>query len=423
MTRIIAADQLDLSAYLRPGDRIVIAQACGEPRTLVEALIAQGRHIGGLSVFIGSSFSNLFTPDTSESFKLSSMGAIASLHLMSKAGQLRVIPIHMSQIGPSIESGVLGCDVALIQVSAADDHGNHSCGLICDHVRAAVEKARVVIAEVNAAIPFTYGETVHASEIDLAVPLDRSPLEIPAGQCSDVEKAIARHCSTFISDGSVLQTGVGTLPNAILDELCDRKDLGIHSGMIGDSFVDLVRAGVITNARKEIDTGTSVTGALVGTRKLYRFAAHNLSIRMCPASYTHNAAVLGKLSRLVTINSALEVDLTGQVNAEFAGGAYLGATGGQGDFTRAGAQSPGGHSVVVLSATAMAGLTSKIVRRVNGPVTTARTDVDVIVTEYGAAKLTGRSLGERAKCMVAIAHPDFQEDLNRSAEAIAKQGF
>jgi acyl-CoA hydrolase len=423
MTQMIAADKLDLSAYLRPGDRIVIGQACGEPGVLVEALIEQGRHIGGLSVFIGSSFSGLFTPAAAESFTLSSMGAIGSLRAMAKAGDLHVIPIHMSQIGPAIESGTLGCDVAMIQVSAADEDGNHSCGLISDHVRAAVEKARLVIAEVNAAVPFTCGETVHASEVDLVVPLDRPPIQITPAKSSDVEEAIARHCSAFISDGSVLQTGVGALPNAILNQLGDRKDLGIHSGMISDSFVDLVEAGAITNARKEIDTGVSITGALVGTRKLYDFAARNPSIRMCAASYTHNAAALAKLSRLVMINSALEVDLTGQVNAEFAGGAYVGATGGQVDFTRAGSQSLGGHSIITLSATAMAGSTSKIVSKLIGPVTTARTDVDVIVTEFGAAELKGCSLEERAKRMVAIAHPDFREKLEHSADTIAKQRF
>ncbi len=416
-------DELELKAYIRPWDRIVVGQACGEPVTLVQALIEQSCEIAELSVFIGSSFSGLFIPESTRNIALCSMGAIGKLRLMAQAGRLRVIPIHMSEIGPAIESGNLGCDVAFVQLSEADARGYHSCGLVSDHVRAAINKARVVIAEINSAIPFTHGETVHASEIDLAIRVDRPPLEIAVTAISEADRAIARHCSAFIGDGSVLQTGVGTLPDAILGALADRRDLGVHSGMLGDGFAYLAEAGVITNARKEIDTGISVTTALVGTRKLYDHADRNLAIRMSPASYTHDARVLAQLSGLVTINSALEVDLTGQVNSECVGDAYFGAAGGLVDFTRAGSRSPGGHGIIALPSTAMAGSASRIVSRLDGPVTLARTDVDIIVTEFGAAELKGCSLGERARRMAAIAHPDFREELDRSAFALGKKGL
>jgi acyl-CoA hydrolase len=193
--------------------------------------------------------------------------------------------------------------------------------------------------------------------------------------------------------------------------------------MLGDGLVDLVEAGVITNARKEVDPGVSINGALIGTRRLYDWAHRNPTIRMCATSYTHDAAILGRLSRLVTINSALEVDLTGQVNAEQSGAAYLGGTGGQVDFVRAGARSPGGRSIIALSASAKGGTLSKIVAQLSGPVTTARTDVDVIVTEYGAAELKGQSLAERTRRLIAIAHPDFREELDRAAHIIAQRGF
>jgi acyl-CoA hydrolase len=170
---------LDLAQHLRPGDRIVFGQACGEPTTLVEALIAQGRDIGRLSAFIATSFSGLFTAETAESFSLSSMGAIGALRSMTKAGKLQVVPVHVSQVGPLIAAGVIPCDVAMIQVSPADAEGNHSCGLISDYVRAAVDKARVVIAEVNEQVPFTPGETIHASQIDVAVQVSRTPVEVP----------------------------------------------------------------------------------------------------------------------------------------------------------------------------------------------------------------------------------------------------
>ncbi len=416
-------DQLNLGDYLRPGDRIVMGQACGEPTSLVEALIEQGSAIGHLSAFIATSFSGLFKPETAESFALSSMGAIGALRSMTKAGKLSVIPVHVSQVGPMIEAGLIGCDVAMIQVSPADANGNHSCGLISDHVRAAVDRARVVIAEVNDQVPFTMGETIAASEIDVAVQVSRTPVEVPAAKIGELDEAIARHCAAYIGDGSVIQTGVGAVPDAILRLLHDRKDLGVHSGMLGDGLVDLVEAGVITNARKEIDRGVSVNGALIGTQRLYQWAHNNPAMRMCATRYTHDAAVLAQLSRLVTINSAIEVDLTGQVNAEQSGAAYLGGTGGQVDFVRAGARSPGGRAIIALSSTAKGGTISKITPSLSGPVTTARTEVDVIVTEFGAAELKGQTLAERTRRLIAIAHPDFQEALEREAHTIQQRGF
>lgn len=414
---------VQLSVGLRPGDHIVLGQACGEPTTLVEALIEQGRDIPGLSAFIATSFSGLFTPATADSFALSSMGAIGALRSMTRAGKLQIIPVHVSQVAPLIAAGIIPCDVAMIQLSPADEHGNHSCGLISDYVRAAVDKARIVIAEINEAVPFTPGETIPASAIDVAIYVNRPPVEVAAAAIGPTDEAIARHCAAYIGDGAVIQTGVGAVPDAILRLLHDRKDLGVHSGMLGDGLVDLVEAGVITNARKEVDPGVSINGALIGTRRLYDWAHRNPAIRMCATSYTHDAAILGRLSRLVTINSALEVDLTGQVNAEQSGAAYLGGTGGQVDFVRAGARSPGGRSIIALSASAKGGTLSKIVAQLSGPVTTARADVDVIVTEYGAAELKGQSLAERTRRLIAIAHPDFREELDRAAHIIAQRGF
>lgn len=413
----------DLAQYLRRGDRIVFGQACGEPTTLVEALIAQGARIGDLSAFIATSFSGLFTPETADSFALSSMGAIGALRSMTKVGKLQVIPVHVSQVGPLITAGTIGCDVAMIQVSPADADGNHSCGLISDYVRAAVDKARVVIAEVNELVPWTPGETISASAIDVAVHVSRAPVEVAAGKVTETDEAIARACAAYIGDGSVIQTGVGAVPDALLRLLGDRKDLGVHSGMLGDGLVDLVEAGVITNARKEIDAGVSINGALIGTKRLYEWAHRNRAIRMTPTSHTHDAAVLGRLSRLVTINSALEVDLTGQVNAEQSVSAYMGGTGGQVDFVRAGARSPGGRSIIALSATAKGGTLSKIVPALSGPVTTSRSEVDVIVTEFGAAELKGQTLAERTQRLIAIAHPDFREELDRAAYVIQQRGF
>ena len=420
---ITDAAGLDLCQLLSAGDHIVFGQACGEPTSLIEALIKQGAAIGNLSAFIATSFSGIFTPETADAFTLSSMGAIGALRSMTKAGKLVVVPVHVSQVGPLITAGIIRCDVAMIQVSPADADGNHSLGLISDYVQEAVATARLVVAEINEQVPYTPGETLHRSKIDVAVHVSRAPVEVQAANISETDEAIARHSAQFIGDGSVIQTGVGAVPDAILRLLYDRKDLGVHSGMLGDGLVDLVEAGVITNARKAIDKGVSINGALIGTKRLYDWAHQNKAIRMCSTAYTHNAAVLAQLDRLVTINSALEVDLTGQVNAEQSGSAYMGGTGGQVDFVRAGARSAGGHSIIALSATAKGGTLSKIVPALSGPVTTARTEVDVIVTEYGAAELKGQSLAERSKRLIAIAHPDFRDDLDKTAFNIRNRGF
>jgi acyl-CoA hydrolase len=421
--RVIDADELDIAEFLRPQDRIVVGQACGEPITLMEALLAAGNDIGGLSAFIATSFSGLLTPEATQGISMSSMGAIGALRALTAAGRLEVIPCHVGRVGPLIEAGIIGCDVAFVQVSPPDAQGNHSFGLTSDYVRAAVDRARVVVAEVNDRVPWTYGATLRSDEIDCAVRVSRDPVQVPPARITEIDAAIAEYAADFIEDGSVLQTGVGAVPDAMLRLLHDRRDLGVHSGMIGDGLVDLAEAGVLTNARKRIDPGVSITGALIGTARLYAFAHRNNGIRMCPTSYTHDASVLARLDRLVTINSALEVDLTGQVNAEQTGSAYLGGTGGQVDFVRAGVCSPGGHAVIVLPSTAKRGTVSRITAALSGPVTTARTDVDVIVTEYGAAELRGRTLAERTRRLIAIAHPDFREDLERAAHTIQQRGF
>ncbi len=424
MTFTTDASGLDLARHLRQGDRIVIGQACGEPTTLVEALISQGAGIGDLSAFIATSFSGLFTPDKATGFALSSMGAIGALRTMAATHKLGIIPCHVGQIGSLIAKGVIGCDVAFVQVSPADSKGNHSFGLIADHVADAVAKARTVIAEVNERVPFVPGDhMLPSSKIDVAVRVSRAPVEVAPARIGPTDEAIARHIASYVEDGSVLQTGVGAVPDAVLRLIDDRKDLGVHSGMLGDGLVDLVEAGVVTNARKPIDTGVSVNGALIGTKRLYDFAHRNPGIRMCSADYTHSAAIHAQIPQMVTINSALEVDLTGQVNAEQSDSSYFGGTGGQVDFVRAGSRSPGGRSIIALPATARGGTLSRIVVALSGPVTTARSEVDVIVTEFGAAELRGQSLAERTRRLIAIAHPDFREALDRAAHVIRQRGY
>lgn len=424
MTVTRAAAGLDLREFLRSGDRIVWGQACGEPTTLVEVLLAQAESIGRLSGFAATSFSGLLDAKAAEKIAISSMGAIGALRTIAATGRLGIVPCHVSQVGPMIEQGLIGCDVALVQVSPADADGNHSFGLINDFVQAAVAKARVVIAEINDQVPFTHGDAMlPGSRIDCAVHVSRMPVEVPPAKIGDTDLAIAKTVAGYIGDGAVIQVGIGATPDAILRLLHDRRDLGVHSGMIGDGLVELVEAGVITNARKPIDAGVSITGALIGTRKLYEFVNRNPQISMRASSYTHSEATLSRLPQLVTINSAIEVDLTGQVNAEQSGDQYLGGTGGQVDYVRAGMRSRGGRSIIALPATAKGGKISRVTAALAGPVTTARAEVDVIVTEFGAAELKGQPLGERARRLVAIAHPDFREELDKAAHAIQRRGF
>jgi acyl-CoA hydrolase len=424
MTVATDAQGLDLGAFLRPGDHIVWGQACGEPTTLVEALIAQAENIGHLSAFAATSFSGLLSAQAAERVTLSSMGAIGALRTLTAAGRLGVVPCHVSQIEPMIEQGLIGCDVALVQVSPPDAGGNHSFGLINDFIQAAVQKARVVIAEVNERVPFTLGDAVlPAARIDCAVHVARAPVEVPPAKIGEIDLAIAKIVARYIEDGAVIQVGIGATPDAILRLLHDRRDLGVHSGMIGDGLVDLVQAGVVTNARKSIDAGVSITGALIGTERLYRFAHRNPQIGMRRSAYTHSQSTLSRLTRLVAINSAIEVDLTGQVNAEQSGEQYLGATGGQVDYVRAAGRSSGGRSIIALPATAKGGKVSRIAAALCGPVTTPRSDVDVIVTEFGAAELKGCTLAERARRLLAVAHPDFRDELAQAAHAIQRRGF
>ena len=413
--RIETLDSLDLSQHIRPGDGILFQQGCGEALSLTEKLVAQRARYSGASIFFGSGFSKTFQPEHADHLRFKGFGGIGTLRKLAAAGKLDPLPCHISSIEPLIRSGAVRTDVVLLQVSPANEKGEHSFGLVNDYVRAAMAKARVVIAEINAQIPWApCDQPLKPGEITVAVETDRAPLELPAAPFGELERSIAAHLADFIPDRATLQVGIGAVPEAIVAMMSDRRGLGVHSGMIGDSVVDLMERGVITNEHKGLDPGVTISGVLFGTTRLYRFAHRNADIRLCPTSYTHNLTTLSKLRNLVSINSALEVDLTGQVNAEAIGGDHIGAVGGQVDFVRAAVQSEGGVSIIALPAAGKKG-DSKIVSRLSGPVTTARSDVDVIATEHGAVRLRGLSIRERVRAMVSIAAPEHREALMRDA--------
>jgi acyl-CoA hydrolase len=406
---------LDFCEIVRPGDTVLWGQNCGEPVSLCEALLAQRHSIGRFNVFMGSSFSNATQPAHADVITFRGIGAIGGARRLTAAKVLEVVPSHISSIDRYVAAGLMACDIVLVQVSPPDADGRYSMGLISDYIRTAVDKARVVVAEINALIPQTHCESpLSESDIDILVEVSREPPEVPRGLFGDVHKAIARVAVDFVPDRATLQMGNGAVPEAIVAMLKTRRGLGVHSGVIGDSMAELMRDGIVTNEFKEIDVGLSVTGCLMGTRALFDFAHRNPRILMCAPLHTHATNVLQRLSHFVSINSAMEVDLTGQVNAESVDGEYVGAVGGQVDYVRAAAGSDGGCSIIALPALAKDG-GSKIVASLSGPVTTARSDAGVIVTEFGAADLRGKSLQQRRRAMIAIAGPAHREALERAA--------
>lgn len=417
----ISADKIDLQGIVRPGDTILWGQACGEPQTLTEALTAQREGLGGVNVFLGSGFSNTLKPEHADHIRFMGIGAAGTHRRLTKAGVLDVLPCHVSKMESYVADGVIPCDVAFVQVAPPDEHGHYSLGLISDYIRAAVRRARVVVAEVNAQVPqVPSAEPLSASDIEFIIYTNRPLVELAPAAITDLDRAIATFAQAYIPERATLQVGIGAVPEAVMANLRNHRDLSIHSGMLGDSAADLVECGAVTNAYKEIDPGVMVTGALIGTRRLYDFCHRNKSVRMHPLSHTHNIAVLSRLSRFISLNSAIEVDLSGQVNAESVNGQYLGAVGGQVDYVRAATASAGGRSMIALPSTAQNGAVSRIVASLSGPVTTARSDVDVIVTEHGAADLRGKTLSQRVKALIAIADPAHRESLERAAHAAAK---
>jgi acyl-CoA hydrolase len=304
--------------------------------------------------------------------------------------------------------------VVLVQLAEAED-GRLSASLSNDYVISAARRARVVIAEINSVAPWTYGaEWPDQIPVHLHMPAARPPLELPSAPSDDVSRRIAAHAAGLIGDGSTLQFGVGRIPDAIPSALGDRKNLGIHSGLINDAVVDLIARGVVDNTQKGIDAGITVTNQLIGAQHLYRFADRNSAIAVRPASYTHNHGVLSRINRFVAINSALQVALDGSVKAETVDGALLGAIGGQLDFVRGANASPDGRAIIARPAASADGR-SRILPRVE-TVTTPRADADVVVTEWGMAELRGCSLRERARRMIAIAAPSHREALSRALD-------
>jgi acyl-CoA hydrolase len=415
-----AFTSIDFAGIIREGDIVVCGQATAEPRTLTRALVAQAPRLPPFRMVVGPVFSDTFAPERVAGISFASYGVIGNARALARAGRLEIVPSNYSAFCADYAAGRHRADVVLVQLAQSGD-GRLSASLSNDYVMEAARRARVVVAEINAEAPWTYGaEWPEDISLHRRIAADRPPVELPSTPPDEVSRRIARHAASLIADGSTLQFGVGKIPDAILSSLSHVRNLGIHSGLINDAVVDLIECGAVTNRGKGLDPGVTMTNQLIGTQRLYRFAHQNKAIAVRPASYTHNQQVLSRINRLVAINSALQVAFDGSVNSETLDGVAVGAIGGQLDFVRGANASPGGRAIIALPATASDG-TSRIVARVE-TVTTPRADVDAIVTEWGIAELRGCGLSERARRMIAIAAPEHRDELERSLMNIKRSG-
>jgi acyl-CoA hydrolase len=401
---------IDFTEYLSSGDGVWWGQAAAEPRPLVDALFAQNERIGPISVFTGLSWNDQLAV-MPEPMSMISYGGLGELRELSRSGRLEVVPCHYSALPRMFAEHRLPCDVGLVQVSPPDASGRCSLGIGVDYVADAVPHTRVLIAEINAQMPATVGsEPIPLDRFAATITTDRKLPEDPLRAPDDVDRQIASYIAELVDDGDTIQLGVGSLGSAVLDALAGHEDLGFHTGMITDGLMRLVDQGVATGRYKELDTGMVVAGTALGSSQLYK-SIPDLPVRFLPTSYTHSPKVLSQLASLVSVNFAVEVDLSGQVGAEVSGGVYVGAVGGQVDFTRAAALT-GKRSIIALRSTFRGGSTIKP-RLDGGVVTTARADVDVVVTEHGAAHLRGRSIDERARRLVTVTAPEFRNELEK----------
>ncbi|HED04484.1 MAG TPA: acetyl-CoA hydrolase/transferase family protein [Candidatus Fraserbacteria bacterium] len=332
------------------------------------------------------------------------------------AGRADYLPIFLSEI-PGLLRTRLPIDLVLIHLSPPDEHGFMSLGVECIATKAAIETAHCVIAQVNDRMPRTLGDDfVHISKIDKLIEVSEPLPQLTASPPGEVERQIATHVATLVPDEATLQVGIGGIPDAVLAQLTDRRDLGIHSEMISDGVMKLMEAGVISGAKKTLHRGKAIATFLLGSETLYRYANNNPAFEIHPADYTNDPFVIAQNERMIAINSAIEIDLTGQVCADSIGAVIYSGIGGQVDFIRGAAHSKDGVPIIALPSTAKRGEISRIVPRLRpgAGVVTSRGDVHYVITEYGIANLHGANLRQRAAALIRIAHPHFQEELEAS---------
>jgi 4-hydroxybutyrate CoA-transferase len=404
-----------VAALPRQG-RVFVAPGCGVPVALCDALSQERDRFDGLELYCGLMFEPVaFLDAVPQHFRLVSLHPGASVEPLITAGKADYLPLRYSRIPETLGAGgPLAVDAALIQVSPPDRRGYCSLGPAVSTSLPVARSTPLVIAEINPRCPRTHGDGVlHVSEIHIGVETDHPLVELKPARVGDTERAIARHVATLVPDGGTIQIGIGAVPQAILESLGGHRDLGVHSGLLCDGMIPLVESGVITGARKSLDPYRLTAGEVLGGTALFDFVDDNPAVRMVPAAVSHGLEYLHAQDRFVAINSALEVDLTGQVNAEWLAGRQISGLGGQFDFVEASMYSRGGLSIVALPATAAGGKASRIVARLpaGAAVTTPRHCADFVVTEFGVADLRAKTLRQRAEALATVAHPHFRVDL------------
>jgi acyl-CoA hydrolase/RimJ/RimL family protein N-acetyltransferase len=406
---------------VRNGDRVFVSGNAAVPASLVEALVArtdlEDVEIVHLLTFGPAPYTS---PELQGRFRLNALFIGANTRAAVRDGRADYTPMHLHEIGKLFKRGTMRLDAALIQVSPPDEHGYCSYGVETNVVKPAAEGARIVIAEVNEQMPRALGDCfIHMRDIDAVVPADRPLVEIRQHESDEISQKIARHIADLVEDGATLQLGIGAIPDAVLTYLSARRDLGVHTEMFSDGILPLIEQGVITNAKKTLHRQKIVATFAFGTKKLYDFVHNNPMIEFRPSHYVNDPFVISQNDNLCAINSALEVDLTGQVCAESIGPMFYSGFGGQADFMRGAARSKNGKPIIALPSTARDGSISRIVPTLKegAGVTTTRADVHYVVTEYGTAYLHGKSVRQRALALIQIAHPKFRPWLLAAAKA------
>ncbi len=405
---------------VRSGDRVFVQGACALPAVLVQAMTARSASLRGVEVvhLHTEGPAPYLAPELRDSFRLNALFVAGNAREAVGDGRADYLPVFLSEVPNLFRRGVLPIDVALIHVSPPDKHGYCSLGVSVDAAAAAVQTARLVVAQINPHMPRTHGDgLVHVSQLHAACWVDVELPEIPPPKLGETELAIGRHVADLVEDGATLQMGIGAIPDAVLAALGHHRGLGIHTEMFSDGLVDLVHTGAVTGEHKRIHPGKIVAGFAMGTRKLYDFIDDNPDVAMLDIAYVNDTAVIRRNPRVTAINSAIEVDLCGQVCADTIGTRQYSGVGGQMDFIRGAALSEKGKPIIALPSVTSKGR-SRIqpILQPGAGVTTTRAHVHYIVTEYGAVDLYGKNLRQRARALIDIAHPDHRAMLYEESE-------
>jgi 4-hydroxybutyrate CoA-transferase len=410
-------------AGIRSGQQVYVHCAAAAPSVLLDALVARApelRDVGMIHLHTEGPGPHL-TPEMAPHFRHRALFVGPNARDAVNDGRADYVPVFLSDVPELFDAGALPLDAVLVNATPPDSHGFCSLGVSVEAMHAAIRAARTVIVQLNLAMPRTLGESfVHVDDLDLAVEVDVPPYEYTIGPVGDVERRIGQYVAELIPDGATIQLGIGAIPAATAVALSGHRDLGIHTEMFTDPVVDLVEAGVVTGRRKERNRGKIVAAFLMGSRRLYAFVNDNPMVEMRSVDFTNDTQVIRTFRTMAAINSAIEVDLTGQVVADSIGSRIYSGVGGQMDFVRGAGLAPEGRAIIALPSTAAGGTISRITPALasGAGVVTTRAHVRTVVTEWGVAELFGRSLRERAAALIAIAHPDHRDRLNSEARRL-----